>query len=81
MRKKQLVTMLNEANATLDTIYFDLIDYIEGNGGEWVDHGTDDHNRVCFQFQNHIVGVSTHTWDVDGKTVSFFMFLATITQE
>ena len=73
--------MYNEANAKLYEIKTGLIRYIEANGGEWVDHGTDDRDRVCFVYKAEMVGVSLQSLDIEGRRVTFGAFMAHITRK
>jgi len=81
MRKKHIIATHNNLVDTLDSIKKDLIKYVEGDGAEWVDHGTDDNDRVCFKWRDMTLGIGAQSWYVDDERVSFFIFLATITQE
>ena len=82
MTKRQIVRMYNELAKSLGNIKSDLVKYIEQNtGAEWVDHGTDDSDLICFKWRDMVLGVYPDRWFVDHKQVSFFEFLATITQE
>ena len=80
MRKKRLVEMVNYSANTLYDIKCSLIEYIKDRGGEWIDHGTDDRDRICFRYRCKIIGLSTHSWDIDGQLVTFPKFLAAITE-
>ena len=81
LRKKRLIEMVNYSANTLCDMKGGLIKYIKDNGGKWIDHGTDDNDRVCFCFRGRTVGISTHSWDIDCELVSFSKFIATIAQE
>lgn len=72
-KKKQPVE--NPDKKALEEIKRGLLDYIEANGGKWVDHGTDDNDWVCYLFRGKTIGVSTGRWDIDGKLVPFNTFL------
>ena len=58
---------LARARKTLCEIKTALIKHVEDRGWGWVDHGTDDRDRICFELKDRYIGISTSHWDIDGK--------------
>jgi hypothetical protein len=78
MRKKHLVSMINFSANTLHDIKSSLMTLITDAGGKCIDHGTDDRDHTCFILKGKTIGISTHAWDVDCKTVPFPEFLKVV---
>ena len=66
---------LVEAKKVLHEIKQQLMTHVEDRGWEWADHGTDDHDRVCYEKDGHYIGVKTRCWDLDGEEISLSKLL------